>query len=154
MAVSPVNPLDVYALDGAEGVYHSTDGGASWTRSAKLTVDLEGNPTLHYNAAASRVQQIAHPSNITINPMNPKEVFISSDWRSAWSNDAGLTWSERERGADITCTTDIRFSKGRVYVTAMDEGTLVSENTARAGVSSGPRVFFIGLERSLLAGGG
>jgi photosystem II stability/assembly factor-like uncharacterized protein len=69
--------------------------------------------------------------NVAINPLNPKEVFLSADWRSAWSGDGGLTWSERERGADISCITDIRFSKGRVYVTAMDEGTLVTEDNGK-----------------------
>ena len=141
VAVSPANPLDVFALEFGAGVYRSNDGGASWTGPFRLAVDLEGNPTLHYDAGTNRTQQIAHPSNITINPLNSKEVFISSDWRSAWSNDGGLTWSERERGADITCTTDIRFSKGRVYVTAMDEGTLVSENNGKRWRQLWPLIF-------------
>jgi photosystem II stability/assembly factor-like uncharacterized protein len=42
--------------------------------------------------------------------------------------DGGRTWSERDRGCDISCITDIRFHKGKTYVTAMDEGTFVSEN--------------------------
>ncbi len=128
VAVSPVNPLDVHAVGSA--VFLSTNGGQSWTRSSKLKVDFEGNPTLH-PTGTSPVTEIGHPMNIAINPWNPKELFISADWRSAWSGDGGLTWSERERGADISCIADIRFTKGRAYATAMDEGTLMTENNGK-----------------------
>ena len=128
VAVSPVSPLDVYAI--GSSVYLSKDGGKSWKESSMLNVDLDGNPTLHYNGT-SPTTKIGHPMNVAINPNNPKELFISADWRSAWSGDGGLTWSERERGSDISCITDIRFSKGRAYATAMDEGTLMTENNGK-----------------------
>ncbi len=130
VTVSPVNPLDVYATgDGAACL--SNDGGQTWKKVAPLRVDLEGNPTRHYSGT-SPTANISRTKNIAINPLNPKELFIAADWRSAWSGDGGLTWQERERGADISCITDIRFSNGRVYVTAMDEGVLVSENNGQA----------------------
>lgn len=128
IAVSPANALDVYAIGST--VLVSNDGGKSWKESKDLHADLNGNPTRHYNGE-DPMTHIVHPMNITFNPTNPQEVFISSDWRAAWSGDGGTTWHERERGADISCITDIRFSKGRVYTTAMDEGTLVTEDNGK-----------------------
>ncbi len=129
VAVSPANPLNVYAVgDGAACL--SNDGGLTWKKCPPTKVDLEGNPTRHYGGE-NPTQTIARAKNITINPRNPKELYIAADWRSSWSGDGGLTWEERERGSDISCNTDIRFSKGRVYTSAMDEGALVSENNGR-----------------------
>jgi photosystem II stability/assembly factor-like uncharacterized protein len=128
VAVSPGNPLDLFAI--GTSAYLSNDGGKSWKASSVIQVDLEGNPTRHYNGS-SPTSNLVNPTNVTINPLNPKEVFISADWRPVWSGDGGLTWKERVRGSDITCTTDIRFSKGRAYTTAMDEGTLVSEDNGK-----------------------
>lgn len=128
IAVSPANALDVYAIGST--VIVSNDGGKSWKQSMTLNADLTGNPTRHYNGEEPTTN-IVHPMNITFNPTNSKELFISSDWRAAWSGDGGTTWHERARGADISCITDIRFSKGRVYTTAMDEGTLVSEDNGK-----------------------
>jgi photosystem II stability/assembly factor-like uncharacterized protein len=108
----------------------SKDGGKSWKGSWTLQVDLDGNPTRHYGGT-DPTTHIVHPMNVAINPMNPQEVFISSDWRASWSGDGGTTWQERSRGADISCITDIRFSKGRTYATAMDEGTLLSEDNGK-----------------------
>ncbi len=126
VAVSPVSPLDVIAI-GDTYVYRSSDGGATWADATVLNVDLTGNPTRHFMGTNPK-SKIVHPMNVSFSPADPKELFISADWRSAWSGDGGVTWSERERGADISCITDIRFSKGRAYATAMDEGTLVSED--------------------------
>ena len=47
------------------------------------------------------------------------------------SEDGGVTWTERDRGADISCIYDIRFSGTRTYACAMDEGTFVSENNGK-----------------------
>lgn len=128
VAVSPVNPLDLYAI-GSVGwngsFYLSNDGGVTWTSSSKVLVDAEGNPTL--DNVFSGAANLSAPSNLAINPQNPKELFISANWRSCLSADGGLTWTESDRGADISCITDIRFHRGKTYVTAMDEGTFVSE---------------------------
>jgi len=128
VAVSPSNALDVYAV--GSGVFLSHDGGKSWKASSTLQVDLTGNPTRHYNGE-SPTSNIVNPMNVAINPSNPKELFISSDWRASWSGDSGVTWHERERGSDISCITDIRFSGRRAYATAMDEGTLMTEDNGK-----------------------
>ena len=127
VAVSPGNPLDVYAIGADDvrwdgGFYYSNDGGKTWTNSSKVIPDLVGDPTVPDRATLSI------PTNITINPLNPRELFISANWRSCWSEDGGRTWTERDRGADISCVTDIRFSGERAYVSVMDEGSFVSED--------------------------
>lgn len=129
VAVSPANPLDVYAIGnvGWNGsFFHSRDGGATWTESSQVGMDEAVNPTLPEEASAAKTTRLSHPTNLAISPRNPKKLFISANWRPCLSEDAGRTWAERVRGADITCATDIRFHGGRVFVTAMDEGTLVS----------------------------
>ena len=131
VAVSPANSLDVYAIGAVGwggGFYLSNDGGQTWKASSTLTADSVGNPTLPAEAIKT---PLSNPTNIAINPLNPKELFISANWRPCLSEDGGLTWNERVSGADISCITDIRFSKERIYVTAMDEGTLVSENNGK-----------------------
>ena len=67
-----------------------------------------------------------------MNPNNPNELYISGNWRCAWSGDAGKSWEERDRGADISCVYDLRFLDGKTYVTAMDEGTLASDDNGKS----------------------
>lgn len=129
VAVHPTNPLMVYAayrrnFDG--GVMRSTDGGNSWFNASSLAVDSEGDPTLQ--AVSNGRSSISCPTNVTISPVNPTDLYVSANWRSALSEDGGLTWTGRSRGADISCIHDIRFSGNRTYVAVMDEGTLVSES--------------------------
>ncbi|MCX7044629.1 MAG: hypothetical protein NTX50_03950 [Candidatus Sumerlaeota bacterium] len=132
VAVSPANPLDVYVI-GAAGwngrFFLSNDGGKTWTDVSKLTPDLEASPTLpkEYTGSAG----LSTPKNITINPLNPKELYIAANWRPCHSEDGGRTWTERVRRADISCVFDLRFHKGRTYASAMDEGVLVSEDNGK-----------------------
>jgi photosystem II stability/assembly factor-like uncharacterized protein len=131
VAVSPANPLEVYAI-GAVGwngaFYRSTDGGENWNASSTLAADTAGDPTL---PAEPRRAPLSTPTNLVINPLKPRELYISANWRSCMSADGGVTWAERDRGADISCIYDIRFSGARAYACAMDEGTLVSENNGK-----------------------
>jgi photosystem II stability/assembly factor-like uncharacterized protein len=127
VVISPARAQDVYAIgnDGWNGqFYASHDGGASWTASSKVIPDVKADPTL----PAEGTSGLSTPTNLTINPLNPKELFISANWRPCLSEDAGITWTERDRGADISVITDIRFEKTRTYVSVMDEGALVSED--------------------------
>jgi len=129
VAVSPGNSQDLYAIGSVDwnGTFFvSHDGGQHWTASRKIAADFEANPTL--DSAPNGVASLSAPKNIAVNPRNPKQVFIAANWRPCWSDDGGVTWTERDRGADISCVTDIRFHQGRVYVTVMDEGTLVSDS--------------------------
>ncbi|MCX6898003.1 MAG: hypothetical protein NT105_04810 [Verrucomicrobia bacterium] len=129
VAVSPVNPLDVCvigSIDWNGRFFYSNNGGETWTESSQLTPDSIANPSMateHPTAA-----RLSAPRNLTINPLNPKELFIAANWRPCLSADGGRTWTERVRGADISCVYDLRFHKGRTYAAAMDEGVLVSED--------------------------
>ena len=131
LAVSPVNPQDVYVIgaDGwSGGFYFSHDGAATWQSSTQINTDLIGDPTLPQEG---KVTALSIPTNIAINPLKPQELYISANWRCCFSEDGGRTWTERIKGADISCIYDIRFSGNRVYACAMDEGTLVSENNGQ-----------------------
>lgn len=130
VVVSPANALDVYCIGGAAACL-SNDGGKTWKKMDGMFVDLEGDPTRHYNGDNPKTA-IIRTQNIAINPQNPKELYIACDWRPCWSGDGGITWYERCRGSDICCNTDIRFTKGRVYSSAMDVGALVSENNGKS----------------------
>ena len=131
VVVSPANSNEVYII-GADGwngdFYYSTDAAATWTLSRSVKVDLAIDPTLPGDGSKTG---LSSPTNLTINPSNPKELFISANWRPAYSADGGRTWEERVKGADITVQTDIRFSGDRTYVSAMDEGTFMSEDQGK-----------------------
>ncbi len=132
VVVSPANSLDVYAIGAVGwggGFYRSNDGGGTWKSSSTLAADFEANPTLPGEGANPG---LSNPTNLAVNPLNPKELYISANWRCCLSEDGGLTWTERDRGADISCVTDIRFSGGRTYVSVMDEGVLASENNGKS----------------------
>ncbi len=131
VAVNPLNTNEVYIIgaDGWNGEFcYSTDAGATWTISRSLKTDLSVNPT---NPAEMPSSGLSSPTNLTMNPRNPKELFISANWRPAYSADGGRTWEERVKGADITVQTDIRFSGDNTYVSAMDEGTLMSPDQGK-----------------------
>ena len=101
----------------------SRDGGATWTSVSKFTADHAANPTLPDNGATGSLSGI---ENICVSPVNANNIHIPGNWDPCFSTDAGATWVESCRGADITCFHDIRFLDGAVYGAAMDEGTCMS----------------------------
>jgi photosystem II stability/assembly factor-like uncharacterized protein len=123
IVVSPSNAEDVYIIASfaiyAGFTYASHDGGATWTAPAQISND-PANPT--YGPGFS------NPLNVAVNPSNPRELFVAAGWRAWVSSDAGRTWNERDRGADITCFEDVHFQGKRVYACAMDEGAYVTED--------------------------
>lgn len=130
IVVNPQNANEVYALcskDWGGVFYFSRDGGASWKAVGSMKPDPIGNPTLPEETKGGSTG-ISAPRNLAINPKNPQQLFIAANWRSAISHDAGATWEESMKGADISCVGDIRFHKGKVYAANMDEGVLVSDN--------------------------
>ncbi|WP_157895213.1 exo-alpha-sialidase [Verrucomicrobium sp. GAS474] len=133
-----VNPQDantVYCLAAdhsawAGAVYTSHDAGATWTRNNRMKPDLENDPTNPKDPdfLKTGTGPMSSVTNLALSPNFPNDLFISANWRSAYSEDGGKTWAERARGADISCVTDIRFFKNRTYAANMDEGVLMSEN--------------------------
>ena len=131
IAVSPANSQDVFLIGAAGwngGFYYSNDAGESWVRSATIKPDHAANPTLPGEAPTTA---LSTPTNLALSLSNPKNLYISVNWRPVHSTDGGRTWEERVKGADITVQTDIRFSGDRTYVSAMDEGTLMSEDQGK-----------------------
>ena len=131
VAVSHADPLTVYAIGHAEWagyLWRSTDAGATWKRNTTVAVDVDGDPTLPKEGA---MQGLSYTSNITVSLTNPKELYISANWRSVLSEDGGVTLTERNRGADISCVNDIRFSGKQAYAVAMDEGLFVSGDNGK-----------------------
>ena len=125
VVVSPANAQDVFAIgerdiqyDGQ--FYASHDGGGTWNKAGQFACDPEANPTM--------AQGLSRTTNLAVSPANPNELFISANWRAWHSDNGGQTWSERDRGADISCIQDVRFQGARVYASAMDEGAFVSED--------------------------
>lgn len=133
IAVHPAKPGRVYAIankDWSGHLFVSDDQGATWTRSNRVRNDPVGNPTLPLETArgefAAGFSGLSVITNIALNPANPDELVISANWRNVTSSDGGKTLVETAAGCDNTCVTDIQFLNGRTFVTAMDEGLLVS----------------------------
>lgn len=132
-AVNPRNPQELVAIGNANWhamFYKSKDGGASWEANGTLKYDRDANPTLP-DDPPNGIGGHTVLKNVAINPGNPDELFMCGNWRNAWSGDGGRTWEERDRGADMSCIHDIQFHKGKTYVSAMDEGSLVSEDNGK-----------------------
>lgn len=133
IVASSVSPRHVYAI-GTAGwngtVFASRDGGETWVGHKKISPDFAANPTLPQDLVGGAM--VSAPTNIAISPVNPQHIYVSANWRPFFSDNGGATWTERVRGADISCVTDIRFKGDRAYVTAMDEGTLVSEDNGKS----------------------
>lgn len=131
VAVSPRNAQDVYciATAGWNGhFYASHDSGGTWSEASRLRPDLDADPTLPDEPRPSGTEGLSKPTNLAISPADPTRLFIAANWRPCYSEDAGRSWEERDRGADISCVYDIRFSGPRTYVGVMDEGVLTSED--------------------------
>jgi photosystem II stability/assembly factor-like uncharacterized protein len=74
---------------------------------------------------------LSRPTNVTYCPTDAKKLYISGNWRPAFSGDGGRTWTERDRGADISCVYDVRIHKNRVYAACMDEGIFFTEDNGQ-----------------------
>ena len=87
VAVSPADPRDVFAI-GSVGwnghFFASSDGGKSWNEFPKLACDPDADPTAPGG--------LSRPTNLAINPSNPRELFLSANWRPCLSEDGGQSW--------------------------------------------------------------
>jgi photosystem II stability/assembly factor-like uncharacterized protein len=131
VVVSPQNANDVLAIGsvGWAGQFiRSSDGGQTWKAVAEMRRDPK-HPTLPDEGDQPA---LSRTTNLAINPRNPRELYISANWRSCWSGDGGQTWEERDHGADISVVTDVRFAGDKTYVSVMDEGSFVSEDAGQS----------------------
>ncbi len=135
--------LAVIARKGWSGLFcASDDGGRTWREARTLRRDLAADPTL---PEEGETPDISAPSSLARNPLHPDELFIAGNWRPAFSGDGGKTWEERDRGADISVVTDIRFAGGQTYVTSMDEGLMASGDGGGSWRQLLPRRYTAGL---------
>lgn len=144
----PRDPGAVFCIGNVEWkgyFYRSTDQGRHWQGSRMLRRDLQANPTLPDETGSGQfpaeMADLSRLSNLAVCPLDPKLLFLAGNWRNALSRDGGLTWTESGRGADISCIQDIRFHDGKVYVTAMDEGLLVSPDRGGTWQQLTPRLY-------------
>jgi photosystem II stability/assembly factor-like uncharacterized protein len=150
LAINPQNPQDVYCIataGWAGRVYSSQDGGQTWTENHRMRPDYQANPTLPGDpqAKGGGTLDLSKPTNLAISPTDPSRLFIAANWRPAFSEDGGRSWSERVKGADISVVYDIRFSGPRTYVSVMDEGVLKSEDQGATWNQLWPRAYDVSL---------
>ncbi len=135
VAVSRTNSERVYCLlgDGDWGgmVGVSDDGGATWRVSGSFKRDLAQGPTLPAEGTKEGMKPMSALTNLTICDPAGEIAFASANWSCVLTTDGGKTWGESNKGADITCATDVCFHNGKVYATAMDEGLLMSADNGK-----------------------
>ena len=104
------------------GVVRSDDEGKHWKPWDKImNPDVLSDPTRVWAGAHGRI------TALKADPFH-KNVLYRADWWGVWrSDDGGVTWDEKIKGAPNTVTTDIAVSdRGEVYVATMDAGLLKS----------------------------
>ena len=104
------------------GIARSDDEGATWKDWDKtMNADLASNPTRVWAMPRGRINAIK------MDPFN-SNVLFRTDWWGVWrSDDGGVTWNEKIKGAPNTVASDIALSKdGHIYVATMDNGLLRS----------------------------
>ena len=146
VAVSPKDAQAVSCIastDWSGHFYTSGDGGKTWTEVNRLRADIEADPTLpdEPEFKKSGTAGLSKPTNLVISPSDPRQMFIAANWRPCFSADGGRSWSERDRGADISVVYDIRFSGPRAYVGVMDEGVLTSADDGAQWRQLWPRAY-------------
>lgn len=129
VAVSPGDSKELVSIGSSMSnwdgyVFWSDDGGRRWNQAARPKDDMVNNP-------AGGVHGLSRPTNITYCPTDPRKLYVSANWRPVFSEDGGRTWTERDRGADISCVYDVRFHGNRIYASCMDEGILLSDDNGR-----------------------
>lgn len=88
VAVDPIDPTYVYAATKWDGLFRSTDAGATWTPSIP-------NPTCFY---PGRVQAVA------VHPTSPSTVYAAAGGCVSRSDDRGATWVSADVGASYSVT--------------------------------------------------
>ena len=109
VAVDPSNPALVYVGTGelnysldsyyGDGMFRSTDAGASWSKIA--TSGTIGS----------------HVSQIAINPLNTNNIFVSGSSGVCVTTNGGATWTTTSSGANANCVLVNRLNPLVVYTT-------------------------------------
>ncbi len=133
IAVSPVDPQKLATSDtswASDAVYHSSDGGKSWTKV--------------FDKARAREISVAYPAGmgatvITFDPREANTFYVANSETVLRTADSGITWNDvtstpvskeggltwRGHGYSGLCSTGVIFHPtrpGSVILTAMDAG--------------------------------
>jgi len=133
--------LSIYVsfLSGSDGgVVVSRDKGQTWVSlDQQMQSDNVGNPV-----RAWVLPSWSSVLSIAVDPFN-KNILYRTDWWGVWrSDDAGVTWTEKIKGAPNMCGTDISFSpNGTLYVANMDIGLLRSLDMGKTYEPVFPKVY-------------
>jgi WD40 repeat protein len=98
----------------------SSDGGGTWSSAFGSTiVDTIHNPTRAYMPAPGYVTSIA------VDPNNSSRFYRSDDGGVFRTDDFGVNWVEKDKGAGNAVITDIKLAPDNsVLVTSMDSGLM------------------------------
>ncbi len=147
LTADPTAPRTLYAGAIHQGIFKSTDGGASWSRihaaspRSSVAVDPTRPGTLYVTADFDRIlkstdggatwteRSLAGPAflgAIAVDPVRPNRVYLAADgvWRSI---DSGVTWRKTGISGRIHALVAPPRPAGTVFA-ATDRGVFKSEN--------------------------
>ncbi|MBU0637325.1 MAG: Ig-like domain-containing protein [Planctomycetes bacterium] len=134
VAVHPTNADIAFmsiATNGAEVIWQTTDGGATWVTliDQNVTYDTVNDPTRVWSAGSAATWQVK------IDPHNASRLLAVSFWTIQRSEDGGANWTDSIVGAQNTCATSIYADTDHapgtpdtLYATFMDAGLMRSTN--------------------------
>lgn len=109
----------------------STDGGSTWIEvGANITNDNVNNPTNIWATFGA----IGNVDTIAFDPHSDTKAWAATDWRIWRSDDGGLNWVEKDKGAQNLVVSDVacgpRMTSGitRCFQAGMDIGLLYSDD--------------------------
>ena len=110
----------------------SNDGGATWTAiNNNITLDPINNPTEPWASFGD----LGNAASVAFDPHSDTKAAITTDWRIWFSEDGGLNWIERVKGAQNTVISDVFCGPSidvagtkRCFQMGMDQGILYSDD--------------------------
>ncbi len=122
VAVDPTDPNRVYAATHWDGLFHSTDGGASWTAAIP-------NSNCFY---AGRVQSVA------VHPTSPGTVYAGGGGCVSRSDDYGVTWVSADIGMNnlVTAIAIEPATPATIYV-SLDSPFTITGGAVRKSIDGG-----------------
>ncbi|MCP3920576.1 MAG: hypothetical protein GY711_34045 [bacterium] len=100
MAFAPSDAQRAYAVNDSGRIWHSTNGGVSWTEA------LDSGPTAHY----------FYGNTLLVDPSNPLHALVGGSGYSTVgvrvTNDGGQTWQPLTQGLPSTLVYDLAWEPG------------------------------------------
>lgn len=102
----------------------SDDGGATWSTSVTKHFNLTDSPTELWAQTAGK-----DVTSIVADPFDEDVFYFSTEWRVMRTDDGGVNWYEKVKGAQGTVITDIKIApNGRTFACGMDIGCLYTDD--------------------------